>query len=96
MTRGDLQVQTPRAALVFLGSFVLAGAVPSPEATVNEEPVAVEIVVERSVAPWAAPHITLDASAPEDEGTVEGEVTEVRLFFSDAPLMRGASIRRRE
>jgi len=24
---------------------------------------------------------------------VDGEVTEVRLFFSDAPLMRGASIR---
>lgn len=41
----------------------------------------------------AAPHITLDASIPEDEQTVQGQVTEVRLFFSDAPLMRGASIR---
>ena len=39
------------------------------------------------------PHITLEASLPEDDQTVEGEVTEVRLFFSDAPLMRGASIR---
>jgi methionine-rich copper-binding protein CopC len=44
-------------------------------------------------APSVAPHITLDASTPEDEQTVRGEVTEVRLFFSDAPLMRGASIR---
>ena len=40
-----------------------------------------------------ARHITLDASAPEDEAAVQGDVTEVRLFFSDAPLMRGASIR---
>ncbi|MEM7415161.1 MAG: copper resistance protein CopC [Gemmatimonadota bacterium] len=38
-------------------------------------------------------HITLDASLPEDDAVIEGEVTEVRLFFSDAPLMRGASIR---
>ena len=30
---------------------------------------------------------------PEDNQAVNGEVTEVRLFFSDAPLMRGASIR---
>jgi len=41
----------------------------------------------------AVPHITLDASTPGDEEVVEGEVTEVRLFFSDAPLMRGASVR---
>ena len=39
------------------------------------------------------PHITLEASLPEDDETVDGDVTEVRLFFSDAPLMRGASIR---
>jgi methionine-rich copper-binding protein CopC len=39
------------------------------------------------------PHITLDASNPGDEEVVDGEVTEVRLFFSDAPLMRGASVR---
>ncbi|HBV06919.1 MAG TPA: hypothetical protein DEF01_09280 [Gemmatimonadetes bacterium] len=38
-------------------------------------------------------HITLEASLPEDDQTVDEEVTEVRLFFSDAPLMRGASIR---
>ena len=43
---------------------------------------------------WATPpHITLEASMPEDDQAVNGEVTEVRLFFSDAPLMRGASIR---
>ena len=38
-------------------------------------------------------HITLEASLPEDEATIAEDVTEVRLFFSDAPLMRGASIR---
>ncbi len=43
---------------------------------------------------WApTPHITLEASIPEDEASVRGDVTQVRLFFSDAPLMRGASIR---
>ena len=49
----------------------------------------------RSAAPTVTviPHITLEASLPEDDQTVDGEVTEVRLFFSDAPLMRGASIR---
>jgi len=41
----------------------------------------------------ALPHITLEASLPEDDQTVNDEVSEVRLFFSDAPLMRGASIR---
>ena len=48
-----------------------------------------------SAAPEAAPvpHITLEASVPEDEAMVEGDVEQVRLFFSDAPLMRGASIR---
>lgn len=44
-------------------------------------------------APVPVPHITLEASVPEDRQSVAGEVTEVRLFFSDAPLMRGASIR---
>ena len=43
--------------------------------------------------PSAIPHITLESSSPEDEQAVDGEVTEVRLFFSEAPLMRGASIR---
>jgi len=49
--------------------------------------------VPTAALPHLAPHITLDASFPEDEEAVDGEVTEVRLFFSDAPLMRGASIR---
>jgi methionine-rich copper-binding protein CopC len=44
-------------------------------------------------ASLSLPHITLEASIPEDDASVAGEVTEVRLFFSDAPLMRGASIR---
>jgi len=38
-------------------------------------------------------HIVLDKSAPADGEAVAGEVTEVRLSFSDAPRMRGASIR---
>jgi methionine-rich copper-binding protein CopC len=38
-------------------------------------------------------HITLDKSLPADASTVAGPVEEVRLFFSGAPLMRGASIR---
>jgi methionine-rich copper-binding protein CopC len=38
-------------------------------------------------------HITLDRSVPADAATVAGPVSEVRLFFSGAPLMRGASIR---
>lgn len=38
-------------------------------------------------------HIVLDASHPADGETVVGEVKEIRLFFSDAPLMRGASVR---
>jgi methionine-rich copper-binding protein CopC len=46
-----------------------------------------------SYIPYATPHITLDASMPADEDVVDGEVSEVRLFFSEAPLMRGASIR---
>jgi methionine-rich copper-binding protein CopC len=50
-------------------------------------------VTPRPATSVGVPHITLDASIPEDEQMVEGEVTEVRLFFSDAPLMRGASIR---
>jgi methionine-rich copper-binding protein CopC len=50
-------------------------------------------MVPRAAYPDSVPHITLDASAPEDEQVVEGDVTEVRLFFSGAPLMRGASVR---
>lgn len=41
----------------------------------------------------AAFHITLDKSSPVDGETVSGEVSEIRLFFSGAPLMRGASVR---
>jgi methionine-rich copper-binding protein CopC len=38
-------------------------------------------------------HITMDESTPVDGSTVTGSVSEVRLVFSGAPLMRGASIR---
>jgi methionine-rich copper-binding protein CopC len=40
----------------------------------------------------AVRHITLDSSVPADGGRVSN-VSEIRLFFSEAPLMRGASIR---
>jgi methionine-rich copper-binding protein CopC len=39
------------------------------------------------------PHIVLEGSQPEDEAVVADPVNEIRLFFSDAPLMRGASVR---
>ena len=70
-------------------NFALLGA-SAPSTTALEHPGQPLYAV--SVA-TVAPHITLDASLPEDDQTVEGDVTEVRLFFSDAPLMRGASIR---
>lgn len=38
-------------------------------------------------------HITMDRSIPADGEKVTGGVSEIRLFFSGAPLMRGASIR---
>jgi methionine-rich copper-binding protein CopC len=38
-------------------------------------------------------HITLDASAPEDGQKLAAEVKEIRLFFSGAPILRGASVR---
>ena len=38
-------------------------------------------------------HITMDRSVPGDGEQVIGGVKEVRLFFSGAPLMRGASVR---
>ena len=38
-------------------------------------------------------HITMDESTPADGEKVAGDVSEIRLFFSGAPLMRGASVR---
>ncbi len=38
------------------------------------------------------PHITLEKSAPADASTASA-VSEIRLFFTGAPLMRGASVR---
>ena len=38
-------------------------------------------------------HITMDRSIPADGEKVAGDVSEIRLFFSGAPLMRGASVR---
>lgn len=38
-------------------------------------------------------HITMDRSVPGDGEKVAGQVSEIRLFFSGAPLMRGASVR---
>ncbi len=38
-------------------------------------------------------HITMDRSVPADGEKLAQPVTEIRLFFSGAPLMRGASVR---
>lgn len=38
-------------------------------------------------------HITMDDSTPADGEKVAEPVAEVRLFFSGAPLLRGASVR---
>jgi methionine-rich copper-binding protein CopC len=38
------------------------------------------------------PHITMEKSEPADGSTV-ASVSEIRLFFTGAPLMRGASVR---
>jgi hypothetical protein len=40
----------------------------------------------------ALPHITMEKSEPADGSTVSA-VSEIRLFFTGAPLMRGASVR---
>lgn len=41
----------------------------------------------------ATVHIILEKSSPDDGATIAGEVSEIRLFFSGAPLLRGASVR---
>ena len=51
------------------------------------------VVPERANARAAEFHITMDESVPADGEKVAGEVSEIRLFFSGAPLMRGASVR---
>lgn len=38
-------------------------------------------------------HLTLDQTVPPTDSTVAGSVTEVRLTFSEAPLLRGTSVR---
>jgi len=48
---------------------------------------------EAAPPPLALLHIVLDSSAPADESVMSEPVSEIRLFFSDAPLMRGASVR---
>ena len=59
---------------------------------------AVSAVISSGPDPSAAlpvvpvPHITLEKSEPED-GSKVGSVPEIRLFFTGAPLMRGASVR---
>ena len=89
MSRRAIASWTGRAGVGLLGWLALAGASNPPGVHVERVDVAgPHITVDASI-----PHITLDASIPEDEQNVAGEVTEVRLFFSDAPLMRGASIR---
>ena len=46
-----------------------------------------------AVAHPAFEHIVMDRSVPADGEKVTGQVSEIRLYFSGAPLMRGASVR---
>ncbi len=50
------------------------------------------VVVPGHAARADLPHITLEKSAPADGSTVAA-ASEIRLFFTGAPLMRGASVR---
>lgn len=89
MSRPDRRERARRAALRTLGVLLAFGVVSTAVSAValagSDSTMAAYVAV--------VPHITLDASSPEDDSSVEGEVKEVRLFFSEPPLMRGASIR---
>lgn len=50
------------------------------------------IVAPAEAARADVPHITLEKSSPADASTAAA-VSEIRLFFTGAPLMRGASVR---
>lgn len=94
MSRHDLLERARLLTLVGLG-IVLVGATvaasPAPAVpSTGSEPGAPVLHARLDARP---PHITLDASTPGDEESIDGDVTEVRLFFSEPPLMRGASIR---
>ena len=98
MSRRAIASWTGRTGVGLLGWLTLVGASNPPAVHVGRVDGAARHITRDAsiprVTPGASiPHITLDASMPEDEQSVAGEVTEVRLFFSDAPLMRGASIR---
>ena len=82
----------PKGVALVLGVTALTASVPY-SATVENGVELERVEVGPAEATRLVPHITLEASLPEDDQRVEGDVTEVRLFFSDAPLMRGASIR---
>ena len=86
MSRREPLERTRRATLAGLGLVLLLAA---PAQPASHQPSSLQ----PASRPTAVPHITLESSTPGDEEVVDGEVTEVRLFFSDAPLMRGASIR---
>jgi copper resistance protein C len=73
--------------LVFLGTLAPAGLEAGPPADVDE------LAAAGLEAYEVVRHITLDASAPAAGQVVSGAVTEIRLFFSGAPLLRGASVR---
>jgi len=72
---------------VALGALVPVGLeARASEVAGDRPPVALEAVE-------AVRHITLEKSAPAAGQVVNGEVNEIRLFFSGAPLLRGASVR---
>jgi copper resistance protein C len=73
--------------LVLSGALLPPGLEARPVASVDDlVPVELEAVE-------VVRHITLDASAPAAGQVVSGQVNEIRLFFSGAPLLRGASVR---
>jgi methionine-rich copper-binding protein CopC len=51
------------------------------------------VPVTRAEAGHLIRHLTLDQTVPAADTTVTASVTEVRLTFSEAPLLRGTSVR---
>jgi len=76
-------MRTPGPAWV-AGLLVVAAAVPSGPGASAAHPHASSSI--------SLPHITMERSEPAD-GTTVPSVSEIRLFFTGAPLMRGASVR---
>jgi len=71
-----------------IGATLISGLLTLPAAVVPSG-----LATDSAASELALVHIVLDSSAPQDESAGPGPVSEIRLFFSGAPLMRGASVR---